>query len=56
MSDLCQVPFSLESSSTKAPVLIAVVFVLTVFIVTKGPLLNDNGDVERLLVGWNLYF
>ena len=56
MSDLCQVPSSLESSSTKAPVLIAVVFVLAVFIVTEGPPLNDNGNVERLLVGWNLYF
>ena len=49
-------PFFLESSSTKAFVLITVVFVLTVFIVTEGPPLNDDGDVERLFVGWNLYF
>ena len=56
MSDLCQVPSSLESSFTKAPVLITVVFVLTVFIITEGPSLNDNGNVKRLFVGWNLYF
>ena len=44
-------PSSLESSSTKAPVLIAVVFVLAVFIITKGFPLNDDGNVKRLLIG-----
>ena len=49
-------PSFLELSFTKAPVFIAVVFVLVNFIVTEGPSLNDNSNVERLFVGWNLYF